>query len=573
MCAGISLGAQPTARVAAIADHRDAANRLRPVDPARRLSVSVSLRHDARGIGARLSRASQRTTSLRSIVRRHGARTRDITTVVRWARAKGLTARPGPLRTRVIVRGPAGRLSRAFGVPLHHYRAPGGRTYVAAPKPIRVPRAIAGAATGIAGLDHVPAPVRVSPAAGVTGGDPAPPSAWSGCSTTPYADLSASRQGAPMSPFGIATAYGFAGIGNGASYPPQTVAIYEVDQTYSAADLAPMQAACRFGGGDSPVAVRAVNLPGAVTRAGVEANLDAQWAASLAPAGTTVVVINVSGSSQTPWADFLESASALPDLTAVSISYGMAEMLIESRLTIPPAQFSQANTMFQMLASSGVSIFAASGDQGSMGPPADACLGAFAQFGLQGYPGVNWPASAPGVTAVGGTMWNSTTRTTADETAWSERAADTGMGWPCLVAGGGGGQSAIFARPAWQAAAGAGIPGVRRLIPDVALLAGQPGYFTVNNGVAAPTEGTSASAPVLASAVLRINAERLASGRRPIGYLSPLLYGPLAAAIQDVTVGSTDIFGNGYCCSAGPGFDMATGLGAPDIAQWPGLIP
>ncbi|MGA0068441.1 MAG: protease pro-enzyme activation domain-containing protein [Miltoncostaeaceae bacterium] len=60
------------------------------------------------------------------MVRRQGARTGDIRTVVRWARAKGLTARPGGLRTRVVVRGPAGRISQAFGVRLHHYRASGG---------------------------------------------------------------------------------------------------------------------------------------------------------------------------------------------------------------------------------------------------------------------------------------------------------------------------------------------------------------------------------------------------------------------------------------------------------------
>lgn len=397
------------------------------------------------------------------------------------------------------------------------------------------------------------------------------PSAWKGCSTNLTADLSASGQGTAMTPFGIASAYGFAGIGAGASYPAQTVAIFEIDETYSATDLASVQAACRFGAGDAPVAVRAVNLPGAQTGVGPgEADLDAQWVASLAPAGTTVVVINVSGSSPTLYADFLERASALPGLTAVSISYGLAEMLIENGVGQAPAPFSQANTMFQMLASSGVSVFAATGDQGSMGPPAGACSQyGFAQFGLPGYPVVNWPASAPGVTAVGGTMWNSTTRTAADETAWSE----TAPGWPCPVAGGGGGQSAIFPRPAWQAGAGAGVPGTRRLIPDVSLLAGQPGYFMVSDGSATNAEGTSASAPVLASAVLRMNAERMAAGRRPIGYLSPLLYGPLAGAIQDVTAGNTDIFQNGYCCTAGPGYDMASGLGAPNIGSWPALIP
>jgi tripeptidyl-peptidase-1 len=105
------------------------------------------------------------------------------------------------------------------------------------------------------------------------------------------------------------------------------------------------------------------------------------------------------------------------------------------------------------------------------------------------------------------------------------------------------------------------------------MLAGQPGYFTMTNGNITTSEGTSAAAPLLASAVLRINAERLAAGRTPVGYLNPLLYGPLSAGIRDITVGTNDIFGTGVCCTAGPGYDMASGLGAPDIGSWPALIP
>jgi tripeptidyl-peptidase-1 len=105
------------------------------------------------------------------------------------------------------------------------------------------------------------------------------------------------------------------------------------------------------------------------------------------------------------------------------------------------------------------------------------------------------------------------------------------------------------------------------------MLAGQPGYLTSTAGNTTTSEGTSASAPLLASAVLRINAERLAAGRKPVGYLNPLLYGPLATGVQDITVGNNDIFGTGVCCTAGPGYDMASGLGAPNIGAWPALIP
>lgn len=564
--------------VPTVAHHRAAAIRLRPVNPARRVAVSITLRHDGRGLLARISGRTVRSAPLRAIVRRHGATSADIRAIVRWARGNGLTARVGSLRTRVVVSGPAGRMSRAFGVPLHHYRARNGRTYIAAPVAVPVPPAIAGPATGVAGLNHITPPVRVTPTVQPPPGvAPEPVAAKHSCANSPSINLSAFGMGTPMSPFGMARAYGFDGIGTGASYPAQSIAILEINQSYDPADVALIQQHCRFGAGSAPVTVRAVNMPGATTQVGTgnngEANLDTDLVASLAPAGTNVVVINVDGNSPSPFSDFMEQAATLPNLTVISMSYGYSEMAQEMGAMVSPEEFTQANTLGQALVASGVSIFASSGDQGSMGPPANVCAANFPDYGLPGYASVSWPASAPGVTAVGGTMWNGTSRTVAGEQVWNEDGTVTNMPWPCVVAGGGGGQSVIFPRPAWQATAGAAIPGTKRLVPDVAMLAGQPGYFTMTNGNISTSEGTSASAPLLASAILRINAERLAAGKTAVGYLNPLLYGPLSGAIQDITVGDNDIFDIGSCCTAGPGFDMASGLGAPDIGQWPALIP
>jgi kumamolisin len=565
-----------TAGVVTPGHHRAQATRLRPVHPSRRVSVSIGVRHDGKGLLARISGTRVKSAPLREIVRRHGATDADIQAIVRWARAEGLTARVGKLRTRVIVSGPASRMSRAFGVPLHHYRARNGRTYVAAPKAIPVPPAIAGVATGIAGLSHVPPPVRVTPTPKPPQGSPAAP-ATPTCANTPSIDLSAYGLGTPMTPFGMAQAYGFDAIGTGSSYPAQTIAILEIDQSYDPPDLAQIQQKCRFGAGSAPVRVRAINLAGAQTQIGTgnngEANLDTQLVAALAPAGTTVVVINVAGDAATPFSDFFEQAAALPNLTVISMSYGGSEMAQEMGELTSPQDFTQADTLAQALVASGVSMFASSGDQGSMGPPANVCASNFPAYGLPGYASVNWPASAPGVTAVGGTMWSATTRTVPGEQVWNENGTVTGLPWPCVVAGGGGGQSVIFPRPAWQKTAGAAVRGLGRLVPDVSMLAGQPGYLTSTAGNTTTSEGTSASAPLLASAVLRINAERLAAGRKPVGYLNPLLYGPLATGVQDITVGNNDIFGTGVCCTAGPGYDMASGLGAPNIGAWPALIP
>ena len=207
-----------------------------------------------------------------------------------------------------------------------------------------------------------------------------------------------------------------------------------------------------------------------------------------------------------------------------------------------------------------------------MGPPASACPTWSPSYGLPGQASVNWLAASPGVTAVGGTMWPGYLRP-ADEPVWNQAAGVGPIPWICGPAGGGGGKSVISARPPWQAAAASGIAGSTRLLPDLAMLSGLPGFATITNGRPSATAGTSAAAPVLAAAVLRINAERRAAGKGAVGFLNPLLYGPLAPTFRDIVTGGNDIFGNGICCAAGPGFDMASGLGSPDIGAWPALIP
>ena len=575
----LGVAAADGARAVTPKDHRAAAERLRLVAPKVQVSVSIALRHDAKGLLARVSGTKAKKGPQRGIVRRHGARTADVRAVVRWARSQGLKAEVGRLRTRVIVHGSAERMSRAFRVKLYRYRSPSGRTYIAVPRTIEVPRAIRWRARGVAGLSHVPSPKHVSSeGSAVPAHGPSTPS----CANSPFFDLSGSGSGTPitpMTPLGMAQAYGFDGVATGTSYPPQTIAIMELDQSYDRKDVSLMQKHCRFGEGSAPVSVKAINLPGAQVSAeaenNLEANLDTQLVAALAPAGTKVVVINVSSNSATPFADFFEKAASLKHLTAISISYGISETVLTRKGVATAVQeLSQADTHAQMLAARGVSIFVSSGDQGSMGPPADVCASNFPMYGLPGQVSVNWPASSVAVTAVGGTMWNSTTRSVADEQVWNEVASVTGMAWPCGVAGGGGGQSVMFPRPKYQT--GVAIAGKGRLVPDVALLAGEPGYIVVMSGDIMRVEGTSASAPLLASAILRINAERRAQGKPAVGQLNQLLYDHhrLGAEIQDVTVGNNDIFKTGLCCSAGPGFDMASGLGTPkNIGNWLAHIP
>ena len=63
-----------------------------------------------------------------------------------------------------------------------------------------------------------------------------------------------------------------------------------------------------------------------------------------------------------------------------------------------------------------------------------------------------------------------------------------------------------------------------RAIPDVAALG--TNFTIVLEGCFEPMQGsgTSAAAPTFASIIYRINAERIAVGKSPVGFINPVLY-------------------------------------------------
>ena len=75
--------------------------------------------------------------------------------------------------------------------------------------------------------------------------------------------------------------------------------------------------------------------------------------------------------------------------------------------------------------------------------------------------------------------------------------------------------------------------------------------------------GTSQSAPIWAGLAAVMNQYLPSNGGRALGDLNPLLYriaeGAPLPAFRDVTLGGNAV------ADAGPGYDLATGLGTPDI--------
>jgi kumamolisin len=189
----------------------------------------------------------------------------------------------------------------------------------------------------------------------------------------------------------------------------------------------------------------------------------------------------------------------------------------------------------------GVTVCAASGDQGSSGGVGD------------GLSHVCFPASDPYVLGCGGT------RLTVIGGVRSE------VVWDAEGGASGGGVSDIFDRPSWQGALAvppSANPGGRvgRGVPDVAGNADPAtGYLVRVHGQDLPMGGTSAAAPLWAGLIALLN-DALGS---PAGYLNPLLYQRLAGAgaFNDI------IAGNNGAYAACKGWDPCTGLGTPDATK------
>jgi len=268
-----------------------------------------------------------------------------------------------------------------------------------------------------------------------------------------------------------------------------------------------------------------------------EETLDASWTSGVAPGAE--IRIYASGSLSFAALDraldrILADLPANPGLRQLSISLGLGETYMGG----PSGEVATQHMKFLRLAAAGVNVFVSTGDAGSNPDQ----TGHSSNGPLQ----AEYESTDPAVVAVGGT----TLRLAADGTVASEIAWSSG----------GGGRSVLFPRPAWQV--GAGLPpGHDRLAPDVAAAADpNTGAYLVLHGHPLGIGGTSWSAPMWAGFCALVNEARQKAGQPLLGFLNPLLY-PLngTSAFRDVTTGSNGAY------TATRGYDLVTGLGAPNV--------
>lgn len=268
-----------------------------------------------------------------------------------------------------------------------------------------------------------------------------------------------------------------------------------------------------------------------------EVLLDTQWAGAMAPGATVETVV---GGQQGGVVESLQASVEAGRADLISFSFALCEgVSSHGNSFLVDALYALANAQ-------GQTVLVAAGDNGAADCPNSEA------------PAVNVLASSPHAIAVGGTAlqvdvdMHGFASAVQSEVVWNDGGGATG-----------GGVSELFALPRFQRVAGVSGFGSRG-IPDLAVAASPitPGYVLVRRGVTSAIGGTSASTPALAGA-LALAVQQ--SGR--LGQALPAIYqiGSRQAAGQGPTVFRDVVTGSNGGFPATPGYDLASGWGAPSI--------
>ncbi len=488
----------------------------------------------------------------------------DVAVVVAWLESEGLTVAPLPAGLGWIeFSGTVAQVEQAFGAQIGLVTTPGG-TRLVLTTGISVPGALAPLVAGLVSLDGAvptpalttPQPLTVSPA--------------------DLAALSSPLNAAALTPRLAAQLLDLAPL-TSTSMSGEGVTIAIVSRSnVNSADVAAFRSA--FGLPASPLAI-ALNGPDPGVATGfaddqAEATLAASWAGAAAP-GAQILLAPAATTSATDGVDL--SLAAIVDqhlANVVAIGYSACEA------SLSPAHQAFYSALYQQAAAEGISIVAASGDSG-----AAACTPAGGTAPL---------ATGFAVNALASTQWN----TVVGVAGYADGGAAAGKtaldAWSPINAGdpayaGGGGSSTLYARPGWQpipAQLAADAATRNRLLPDLALPTAIDSGF--NPGLAFCLSSSTASSGCtlvrsggsgLATAIFAGVAALIDRKYGAEGNLAPGLYATsrIDGVFSDVAQGAAQlpcVAGTAGCgargqigFSAASGYDLATGLGVPDVQQ------
>jgi len=497
---------------------------------------------------------------------RFGFSQADLKSVSTWLESQGFTIVDVPAsRNLIVFSGTVQTVQSAFRTSLRGYLV-NGEAHIANSDEPSLPASLAPLVLAVKGLNdfHPKAPAR-----------------WPVKKTAATPDFTASNGTHYLTPADYAVIYdilplyqaGFNGSGQKIAVVGQcNIGLSDVQTFRSTFGLPP----------SNPQLTLAAGSPDPGSKGGDcdEAYLDVEWSGGIASAATIEYVYATDALFATQYAVTQNIAPI------VSYSFGDCERNFSAN------DSSAVQFIAQQANAQGITWVAASGDSG-----AAACDTAFSPTSPKASNGlaVSFPASVPEVTGVGGTQFNEgggnywgsssgagggSALSYIPEIVWNESGSSG-------IAGSGGGLSTLFLKPTWQK--GPGVPSAnQRAVPDVALsAAGHDGYLTFANGNEYVDAGTSTGTPSFAGILAILNQYGVMKGLQSNagqGNINPSLYQiaqSAPSAFHDITIGNNSVpctMGSPGCTtgvigySAGPGYDLATGLGSIDadnlVSQW-----
>ena len=517
---------------------------------------------------------------------RFGVSPGDIARASNWLRRQGFSSIvPARSRTWIAFNGSAAQVEATFHTPIHHYLVNGAMHYANASEPA-LPGALRGVVMAIGGLNNF---------------RPRPHGIVHSVHPNFTSDISGKHF---LAPDDFATIYNLQGLYNsGINGSSEAIAVMgQTDLSTDSNngnqyDVQTFRAASKLQAADLQVVlVPGQSDPGSTNADQDEANLDLEWSGAVARNARLIYV-----NSKNALFTSLQYAVDQNLAPVLSISYGLCEAQLSS------TDVATLTAMGQQANSQGQTIVSSSGDSGAADCDFSSDPNNPVKSATHGY-AVDIPASLPYVTGMGGTEFSDGDDTGATqywagtnngnsgsalsyipEMVWNDTATDGSLSAT------GGGVSTLFSKPSWQMGPGVPADG-QRDVPDVALnsSADHDGYLICSrsscvNGYRKSDQtldvigGTSAAAPTFAGLVTLL----VQQTNQAQGNVNPILYGLAASspnAFHDITTGDNMVpctqgtkdcpNGGSIGYSAGPGYDLASGLGSVDAgalaAAWNG---
>ncbi len=287
---------------------------------------------------------------------------------------------------------------------------------------------------------------------------------------------------------------------------------------------------------------------------GVETSLDVEWAHAMAPGASIVLAV---APSDDPADIVATEAAVLPHYPGAIVSQSFG---VDENDPDPDTQafITGLHALYQSSATADT-VIASAGDYGAT-DGTDTIVAAY-------------PASDPLVLGVGGTqgqpypdgLW-SFRGGYGGEAVWNESRQGT------YYAATGGAPSILFSAPSWQRSFSRN---AARTVPDVSYNAAIDGGVIVFYGPNVFTVGgTSAGPPQWAGIIALADQLRSRTGSGPLGDgADAALYGIAGNSwesgndFHDITQGNNILVDQSLGFQAGRGYDLASGLGTPDVAN------